>query len=302
MSAHWQAGLALVLAAGLHLGAFASRDGPAGAVSAGAGGADLLSLQAQDAVIADLVAAWDRPPAPVAQPAAMAVPDLPPPPRTRAASDVVPVITPAAPPTATPHRAEPAPSFPVALPAPPPVPAPQRQDAPPSQATAVPAPEAVALSSPAKPKARHAQPAAPTKPAASAKPAGTMKPSAPLPAQKAAGAGGGALAGKGGSGAAASLSAGRSDDLRAAWVATIRTRIERHKAHPPAARGASGTVGLRLTISRSGQLAGVKVAKSSGHAALDAAALRAVTAAGAFPPAPQGLADPQYVFALSMKF
>ena len=56
MSGHLQAGLAVAVAVALHIGLFALQPEPAGAVSSGAGGADLVSLQAADAVLADLVA------------------------------------------------------------------------------------------------------------------------------------------------------------------------------------------------------------------------------------------------------
>ncbi|MFN3360526.1 MAG: hypothetical protein ACK421_03730, partial [Pseudanabaenaceae cyanobacterium] len=64
------AGLALALALGLHVAVFAIRTPEAGAMSAGAGGTDLVSLQAADAVLADLIAEWDRPPVPEQPPTA----------------------------------------------------------------------------------------------------------------------------------------------------------------------------------------------------------------------------------------
>jgi protein TonB len=58
-----------------------------------------------------------------------------------------------------------------------------------------------------------------------------------------------------------------------------------------AADGASGTVTVRLTVTRSGALADLSIAASSGNAALDEAALKAVRAAGRFPAAPEGLSQ-----------
>lgn len=59
---------------------------------------------------------------------------------------------------------------------------------------------------------------------------------------------------------------------------------------------------VRITLAASGKLVGVSVAASSGNAALDAAAVKAVQAAGKFPAAPKGLADATYSFTLPMTF
>lgn len=101
---------------------------------------------------------------------------------------------------------------------------------------------------------------------------------------------------------AGTLSPAKLNDLKSSWGASIRSRIERRKAYPAAARGASGTVTVRLTVTRSGQLGGVSVVSSSGHPALDQAALNAVQSAATFPAAPKGLADASYTFTLPMKF
>jgi periplasmic protein TonB len=88
----WQAGLALGLAVALHLGAFALRPGPAGAVASGEGGDALVSVQAADAGLVTLVAAWDAPPpavAPVSAP--IEAPALP-------QADALPMPAPEAPP------------------------------------------------------------------------------------------------------------------------------------------------------------------------------------------------------------
>ena len=75
----------------------------------------------------------------------------------------------------------------------------------------------------------------------------------------------------------------------AEWGAAIRARIERRKSYPVEAKGKAGKVTLRLVVGPDGRLSSVAVAKSSGSAALDAAALRAVKVAGRFPRAPAGL-------------
>jgi len=121
-------------------------------------------------------------------------------------------------------------------------------------------------------------------------------------AQKAAGSGDGATAGDSGTARAATLSKAKVNDLKAGWGAAIRARIERRKRYPSGARGASSTVTVRLTVSRAGALAGVSVARSSGHPALDQAAVAAVRAAAGFPAAPMGLGDASYSFTLPMAF
>ncbi|MBD3805099.1 MAG: TonB family protein, partial [Thioclava sp.] len=103
-----------------------------------------------------------------------------------------------------------------------------------------------------------------------------------------------------GSAPAATLSAGQIRSLMGSWGGQIRARVERHKT-PPAGAGA-GRVVVALNVARDGRLLGAAVAKSSGNAALDQAALDAVRRAGRFPVAPQGLAKARYSFTLPMTF
>lgn len=269
----WQAGLALGLAVALHLGAFAWHPGPAGAVASGEAGDALVSVQPADAGLTALVAAWDAPPpavapvfAPIEAPA-MPQADAPPMP----APDAPPVMAALAPP-AMPVVADALPEGAAALPPPvvaePPKPAPEARP---------------------KPRAETPKPAAKPRPQAAAQ-AG----------QKAAGTGGGAQAGNAGKAQAATLSRAQVNDLKAGWGAAIRARVERRKRHPAGA--ASGTVTVRLVVTAAGALAGVSVAKSSGNAALDAAAVAAVQGAGGFPPAPAGLPGGSHSFTLPMRF
>jgi protein TonB len=90
--------------------------------------------------------------------------------------------------------------------------------------------------------------------------------------------------------------------LEAGWGAQIRSRIERRKAYPRAAGGAAGRVTLTITVARDGLLESVALAASSGHAALDQAAVAAVRRAGRLPAAPAGLGAPRHVFTLPMDF
>lgn len=90
--------------------------------------------------------------------------------------------------------------------------------------------------------------------------------------------------------------------LEASWGASIRTRIEKRKSYPKAAQGAAGRVVVTLVVARDGRLAKADVAQSSGHPALDEAALGAVRRAGRLPAAPRGLDTDQHVFRLPMDF
>ena len=137
----------------------------------------------------------------------------------------------------------------------------------------------------------------------------TPKPAKPAPqpsesraATRAAGSGGAAQAGTGGADAQATVSAGTAKSLLTKWGATIRTRIERRKSYPTAADRASGSVGLALRVSRDGTLVAASVNRSSGNAALDAAALAAVRKAGKFPAAPPDLTKPSYAFSIAVQF
>ncbi|PTE14940.1 TonB family protein [Pseudogemmobacter blasticus] len=130
------------------------------------------------------------------------------------------------------------------------------------------------------------------------------RPAAPQPeaATKAAGTGGGAASGAAGKAADAGAGAASETDLKTAWGGKIRSRIEARKSTPRSAAGATGTVKVQLVVARSGKLLSASVVASSGHAALDQAALAAVRAAGRFPAAPKGLAKDSYSFTLPMRY
>lgn len=276
---------AVGLAVVLHLGALAWVPVVPGAVASGEGGEHLASLEAADSVLAALVADWDRPPAPDPLPPALSLPaptlaDLVPPPVMAAPA---PVLAPAPLPPPAPPAETATPAPPRLPPAPLPPAQPPRPAPPGTDATAAPAPQpaATAPARKARPEARSAPPA--------------------RPAQKAAGSGSGAQAGAGG-GAQASLSKAQVNDLRSRWGAAIKARVERRKAFPPAARGATGSATLRLTVAASGALLGVGIATSSGNTALDQAALQAVQGAAPFPAAPQGVPPGNQTFTLRLRF
>ncbi|OOY17795.1 TonB family protein [Thioclava sp. DLFJ4-1] len=247
-----------------------------GAQSAGDGGDALVSLAPSSPSMAARVAEWERPPEveteiAAAQPEAPTAPEAPEAPteptETAPQTAAAPTLTaPPAPDAALPEQAEPAP---------PDMPRPEAKPTPPAP-------------KPAKPK-----PKAPAKKQAS-------QPAAAQPKQQAKGQGEKGAAGDRRAAPAATLSAGQIRSLMGSWGGEIRARIERAKQTPSGA--GAGRVVVALNIARDGRLIGASVAQSSGHAALDRAALDAVRRAGRFPAAPQGLSKPSYSFSLPMAF
>lgn len=265
MRAAAELSVAAIVAVGLHVAAFALTHPDDGFATGGggAGGVDRVSVQAADAGIAALVAAWDAPPviAPVA--------DLAPP---------VPVLMPDLPAlTGTP----PLPQA-VTLPDPPrAVGPPAVQDVPPPVDQAQPV-------STLRPQRRPENPAPPEKPAEQPQ---AEKPQAPRPASDgsrqatvAAGDAGSAAAGAG-----QGDTAGQAGDAsaRAAWMGAIRSRIERNMRYPRDGNGAKGTVLVQVAVAADGALVAVGIAESSGIAALDQAAIVIVRKAAPFRRAPR---------------
>ena len=123
----------------------------------------------------------------------------------------------------------------------------------------------------------------PTKPAAKPAPKPEAKPEARAAAKPAA--------------AAPAATARAGGGSRDSWMADARRKIERRKRYPSAARGATGTVTLAVSVAASGALSGVSVAGSSGNAALDEAAASAVRRAAPFKPSASG-----YNFTVPMVF
>ncbi|MDJ1006885.1 MAG: TonB family protein [Paracoccaceae bacterium] len=91
------------------------------------------------------------------------------------------------------------------------------------------------------------------------------------------------------------MDAGRVQRLQSAWAGAIGAQIARAQRHPGRQYGA-GRVRLILVVARDGQLAGVRVAASSGSPSLDRAALDAVRRAAPFPKAPPDLTEPSMQF------
>lgn len=264
------AGIAVLI----HVALFARVPG-SGAQSSGAGGTAMVSIQAAPDAVAEMAEAWEQPPQTFPRIAAQSVEPLPP-----ANLPSLPHLTLDQAPRAAAQIAIPAPARADNLQietAPPPPPKPQKPEP--------------------KPEPQH-KPAPEPQPQQARK---SEQTSAGRAEQRAAGSGGGAQAGQSGGAQAATAESGRRAKLRSIWGAKIRARVERRKRYPAGASG-KGQVVVRLTVSRSGQLLSHRVARSSGIAAFDQAALQAVTRAGKFPSAPKKLQINQISFNLPMSF
>lgn len=88
---------------------------------------------------------------------------------------------------------------------------------------------------------------------------------------------------------AAAPAAGLNGAAVADWKSQIVMRIMGAKAYPSDAQGASGTSLVAFSVSRSGGIRGVRLARSSGSAALDRAAVETVRRANPVPAAPAGI-------------
>ena len=133
------------------------------------------------------------------------------------------------------------------------------------------------------------------------RPTPIARPSAPQVARRASGHSGGQVAG---SGSAPSATSGADTAQiasdRAKWQARIKRAAQR--AHRPA-RGtrARGKVLIRLSISAKGRLLDASILRSSGHAALDRAALQNLRRAR-YPGAPQSLGGKSWTDTITVEF
>ncbi len=87
----------------------------------------------------------------------------------------------------------------------------------------------------------------------------------------------------------------------AAWRREVSTKVSRLKIFPRAALGQNGTVRVSFAIDHQGNVVALRLARSSGLAALDQAALAMVLLASPLPPPPAG-ADDHDVFIVPMRF
>lgn len=301
------------LAVGAHLAAWVWVGGD-GVESAGSGGDAAISLAAASGEVSDLIATWTAPPE-LLDTAMDALPQITDPDSTPAPQ----LATATAPRSALPALPNPEPLdlAPIA-PEPPPLPDPQTiaQPAPPDQpapvvvqeldtASADPLPEAPAPQTSLRPVQRPTElvKSQPTKRKAKTQPTAkpkTSKPANQSTAQKAIGTAQGATAGTKKNTNVATLSQAARQSLISKWGASIRNGVERRKRYPNGTR-ASGTAIVRLSISPQGRLLSAKLAKSSGDAKLDRAAVEAVQRAR-IPKAPKGLTSASYSFNLPIAF
>lgn len=281
--------------------------------AAGAGGDDLVTMEASTASVETMVEDWLKPPE------VSETPDMTDIAPEMSAPEMAPAIT-AAPPDAPrmPSPAAPAmalpdlPSLPDAAlaelpPRLPPKPEPQPEAAP--QIT----PSQIAPRTSERPQIRPDRPAPKqpprersipekTRPASQKKTAKAASvASADSAARRAAGTGGTAQAGETRRGQTATSGKAEQNSLRASWGAAIRTRVERVKRYPGRAGRAAGTVVLWLKVTSSGTLAGVGISRSSGNDLLDQAAISAVRGAR-MPAAPNGLSGGTHTFSLPIRF
>jgi len=314
-----------------HVGVFALV--AQGGVSAGGdGGVGQITLEGGDPGIAALVAAWERPPEtaapvePTAEPATAMASDTLPQPHPSVApalpalqamtladfpTDAIPDHTPPAAPVALMQAPEPTPDLP-GLPQPADLPPPPASPETPTLAglfdrtervseapdaalpdTAPPPPLTVA-----QPPERSPHP--PARPAPRPEPqASRPRPATTAPAQRAAGTGAQRHDGQSGQASQTSRAQADAGGLVAQWGGAVRAAVQRQQRHPAGTR-AGGTVLLRLDVHSDGRLLGVALQQSSGHAALDQAALDAVRRTR-IPAAPQGL-DGSFRFNLPVRF
>lgn len=273
-----------------------------GLQSGGAGGAALITLAAAPPQIETMVEKWNSPPE-TANAQTMPQPPLQPdtaPPAPLTSVDLPPALPKTLSLPSSPARKPLLPQFDSAPPepqvsdlavkvSPRPLPRPKK----PIQTAKIPEKKP----SPKAPQKKKPAPKTPVKKVAKK----AQKSTAGRAAQKAAGSGGGSTAGQSGKSKTATLSKGKQQRLITVWGGRIRAKIERSKRYPRGVRK-QGRVVLRLSISPSGSVRGVSIARSSGNAALDKAALAAVRRAGRMPRAPKGLNNASYRFNLPISF
>lgn len=284
--------------------------------SSGEGGDAAITLAASSAQIAEMVAALDTPPqivevdiTPVEMPPAPTTNALPQPPMA--------ALTPR--PTPTPSMPQLAPitapglSLPTAM-APPPAivaPPPLPKATPVTEPAIKPVEQPVAKTATAdtpRPRQKPKPPAKPTQAKAAAKPAAPEAPnsgkgtvtSAGTAAKVAKGKGQSAQAGAGNTGTA-SLSPAKRANLLTVWGNKFRARVERRQVKP---RGVNegGRVLVYVSATGDGKIQNLGIAKSSGVAALDEAALTAVRRAGRFPKGPKQLGQGPHTFTFPIDY
>jgi protein TonB len=274
-----------LIATALHAGVFYWMAPDGGAQAGGDQGADSVSLQGAAPQMQAMADRWQQ------------QPDIAQTMTAVAARPVQPVQQ-------TPMVAQPTqPTTPVALPSLPDLVEVTPMQDPVVETTPVappPVPKTVPKPKPVTPKPEVTKPApkpAPAKPkVAQPKPA-----QAPAPKKQASGSGAAKTTSSGGTVAAQSLSKAQTASLQARWNAQIQRKIRRNMRYPRGTK-ATGTAKVVLTLGRDGRLKGLSLSRSSGNAALDQAAIKAVQRAGRFAKAPKGLNKAQYRFQIPLTF
>lgn len=306
MRTYFEGSLFLGLALTAHLAVWPPAP-ETGVEGAGEGGDALLSVQASNASIATLVETWDSPPELTTEPesalpeprdVAMMAPEMPTTSETRAAPSAV---QPPKPLIVQPD----VPALPGYQPPPPAPPEPSAETPPETETTTRPTADIRPVARPVMPPEPEADP----KPDPAAKPAKAPdkpfeKPekkastaSAASTARRAQGTGGSGARGDAGQAQVATLSTSQRQSLMTQWGGQIRARVARR-----APQGAGrGTAIVTISVSGSGALLGVSLAKSSGNPRIDKLAIAAVRNAGQFPAAPAKLGVKSHRFNLPVK-
>jgi protein TonB len=161
-------------------------------------------------------------------------------------------------------------------------------------ATARPLPAPVAERSPPKPKPP--QKPAPVKREAVRRPAPAPVASAPSSARQ-----GVASSSREDAGASA---ASADPNARNRFFAQISAAVRSRLRYPAAARaqGISGVAAVRFTVHRSGRVIDASLVRSSGHAALDQAAVATVAPGSTLPAAPEAVPQQQFTFTVPLQF
>lgn len=281
-----------VIAASLHVAAFAAflpDDGPQKGAAADAPPAQLAAGGAE---VQAMVAEWEAPPE-IAEPAPAPQPQP------------EPVAEPA------PQQPEPAPepvrtaALPQPMPAQPSMSQPNLPE--PPEAPEIEAPSELALSSSTRPDARPERPAPRRQPEPEPDPQPRREPQRQVqpaqqpqqrqaaPAPQRAGQGGASQSSRSGGGGG--VSAAQRQSAMSRWGGQVQSCIARRAQRPRGIRE-SGTTLLSINIGRDGTIRGIGVARSSGSTALDQAAAQAAQRARRCPAAPSELTDASYAFTL----
>jgi protein TonB len=96
---------------------------------------------------------------------------------------------------------------------------------------------------------------------------------------------------------------GTRDALRA-YQSQIRRRLERNKKYPPAAqaRKITGVASIAFTVRRNGEVAGVRLTSSSGHAVLDDEVRALLQRSAPLPPIPKEIPQDSLSIAVPIRF